>query len=299
MDSHPRPCPAVSVVMAVLNPHREYFRDAVQSIVAQSLENWELIIVEDPSSSCAQPALSRIGDGRIRHHVNSRRTSLVAQRNLALALARAPLLASFDADDLAEPTRLECQLQYLQGHPEVGLVGTQVCVIDGVGKPRGCRSFPLDHDSILKALPSTVAICQGSCMFRKPLVAQVGGYQYSEQNTVEDYDLFSRLALAGVRFANLPETLLRYRFHRDQLKATRLRNTIRGILHVKRRYWRYRMTWRDKVQMWAERSLLWLPSPLVFRLVERILYSDDMPETRPFHVDEPQAPAREGLVEAS
>jgi hypothetical protein len=206
---------------------------------------------------------------------------LAAQRNLALAQARAPLVTVFDADDISEPTRLQEELHYLRAHPEVGVVGSQVVVINGAGERIGYRSFPLDHEAILAEMSASVPICQGSATFRKKLVTEAGGYAYSEQDTVEDYDLLSRLALRGIRFANLPEALLHYRFHSEQLKATRLHATIRGVLDVKRRYWRERMTLRNHVRMWAERGLLWLPPWLVFPLLKRVLYSSEAPRTAP------------------
>lgn len=288
--------PMVSVLMAVLQPDPAYFRAAVQSILAQTFHSWELIIVEDPSPSCARDLAAEFNDSRIRYHLNPQRTSLAEQRNRGLAMARAPLVAVFDADDISEPTRLEKEVEYLRAHPEVGVVGSHVCVVNGNGERQGYRTFPLDHGSIFAALSSIVAVCHGSAVFRKALVHEVGGYGYNEQDTVEDYDLLSRLALGGVRFANLPEPLLRYRFHPAQMKATRLHATIRGVLNVKGRYWRNHMTLRNKARMWAERCLLWLPSWLVLRLLIKVLYSNEKPGITSAIVENNEACRRDGRV---
>src|SRR5947207_11341680 len=112
--------PSVSVLMPVLNPHPVYFREAVQSILAQERADLELVIVEDPGERSAAELLP--ADPRIRHVRNPERTSLVDQRNRALAEARADFVAMLDADDIAEPARLATQLAFLRDHPEVGVV---------------------------------------------------------------------------------------------------------------------------------------------------------------------------------
>jgi glycosyltransferase involved in cell wall biosynthesis len=269
--------PLVSVVMAVLNPHPVYFPQAVASILGQTLDQLELIIVEEPSPCCGRAFVESLNDPRVRYCGHPQRTSLVAQRNRALARARGEFLAVLDADDVAEPTRLQRQVDYLRAHPDVGVVGSQVRVIDGDSNPAGYRSFPLDHDTILRALRDSVAVCQGSAMFRTAVVREVGGYQFSEQDTVEDYDLFCRLAAHGVRFANLPQPLLNYRFHPGQMKATRLRATIRGILAVKHRYWNSRMPVLSRLRMCGERLVLLLPSRMAQNLLMWTHYRDRPP----------------------
>jgi len=267
--------------MAVLNPHPRFFPEAVRSIVRQTLEDWELIIVEDPSSGSGKKLLTGLEDGRIRHYINPQRTSLVEQRNRALGEARAPLMAIMDADDLAEPARLEKQVNYLEVHPEVEILGSQVCVIDAEGKPLGYRSFPGDHDAIVRAMRTVVPLSQPSTMFRRNVVVEGGGYRSGEYETAEDYELWSRLAQRGVRFANHPEALLRYRCHPGQMKATHLHRTTRGVLRVKEQYWRGEMNFWDKARMWGERGLLWLPAWVVLKLLMQAQYRDPSPRHLP------------------
>lgn len=271
--------PLVSVAMVVYRPHPVYFRQAVQSILAQTLRDFELVIVEDPSPVSSQEFLAGIDDPRIRYFRNPRRTSLVAQRNRALAEARAELVAVQDADDIAEPTRLEQQVDYLRAHPDVGILGSQVAVIDAANAVRGHRSFPLEHESIVQAMKCFLPVSQPSAVFRKSLVLEVGGYQESGAGIVgaEDYDLVCRLAQHGVRLANLPEALLRYRLHPGQLKASHLRDIIRGTVRVKRRYWRGQMDLSARIWLGCEYVLLGLPSALVHPLLIRLLYHQPEP----------------------
>jgi glycosyltransferase involved in cell wall biosynthesis len=271
------PPPLVSVVMPVLNPHPVYFPLAVQSILDQTLEQFELIIVEDPSPRNAQSYLDSLDDPRIRYYRNAERTGLIRQRNQGLFQARASLIATFDADDVAAPDRLRHQYDYFQAHPEIDVLGTQIAVIDGTGAIQGHRRFPLTHDDIMEALPRCVPLSHPSVMYRKEAVLDAGGYQHEEYPHVDDYELWSRLALGGRRFANLPEALVRYRIHAEMGKATRLREVIRGVLRVKRVYWRDRMDFRARLRAWGEMLLLGVPTWLTFHLLVQWLYRDSSP----------------------
>ncbi len=262
----------VSVLMAVRDASPVLFRKAVQSVLDQTLKEWELIIVEDPSPRCAGDVLKQFADLRIRYHRNAARTRLTAQRNLALSLATAPLVAFFDADDICTPSRLAKQSEYLAMHPDTGVVGSQVTLIDAHDETRGTYHFPLSHASIMARIIREIPVCQGSALYRKSLIEQIGAFRLTPQDTSEDYDLLSRLALHGVRFANLPEALLCYRFHDEQMKSARLHDLVRGVLHVKRTYWRDHMTLSGKMQMIAERALLWLPRYVAWTLLMRLKY---------------------------
>ena len=266
--------PLVSIAMVVFHPHPVYFREAVQSILAQTFPDFELIVLEDPSPVCGRDLLAGLDDRRIRYILNPRRTSLVAQRNRVLAEARADLVAVHDADDISEPTRLEKQVSYLRAHPEVGIVGSQVCVIDSIGAVCGYRAFPLDHHSIRQAMKRFLPVSQPSTMFWKALVMEAGGYRESGASIVgaEDYDLVCRLALRGVHFANLPEALLQYRLHPNQLKATHLRDIIRGTIRVKRCYWEGQLDLSSRIWLWGEYLLLCLPIALIRPMLIHLLY---------------------------
>lgn len=261
--------PLVSVVMAVYKPHPIYFPEAVRSVLAQTISDLELVIVEDPSPACGVEMLKGIADARVRHFVNPIRTHLVAQRNRCLAEARSDLVATLDADDISEPDRLERQLNYLGQHPDVAAVGSQLRVIVADGRTLGYRAYPLDDLGIRQAVRRFSPMAQNTVLFRKPVIQEAGGYQFSYNNTAEDYDLWSRLACRGRRMANLPYPLVRYRIHPGQMKNVFLRDTIRGVVAVKRRYWAARMTTSERAQLWAESVLPYLPSRLVLAALIR------------------------------
>jgi glycosyltransferase involved in cell wall biosynthesis len=264
--------PVVSVLMVAFNTQPRYYREAIQSILQQTLQDLELIIVEDPSPQCGLHLVQEFQDQRVRYFANPQRTSLVAQRNRALSEARAEYVAILDSDDIAEAQRLEEQVRYLQQHPEIGVVGSQIAVIDAESRLCGERQFPLTHDEIAHALLRVVPLSQSSVMFRKSAVMALGGYHDHGWTAAEDNDLWSRLALQGIRFANLPDFLVRYRLHGGQIKSQKLRITIQAHLQVKQRYWMNQMNWYAHLWMFAERLVLLLPGPLTRWLLIRSLY---------------------------
>jgi glycosyltransferase involved in cell wall biosynthesis len=263
------PSSPISVLMPVLNPHPVFFLKAVRSILDQSHAELELVIVEDPSPCAADDFLKVVSDPRIRHIRNATRTSLASQLNRGLSEARYDLVARMDADDVAHSDRLQKQLQFLCENPTVDVVGSHLNIIDAEGKRRGCRRYPVGHDAILGTMPFYSPLAHPSVLLRRSLVAQAGGYR--EVNP-EDYDLWSRLAKAGARFANFPEPLMDYRIHPESFKSAKLSATIRGTLAVKRQYWMNEMGVRGRLRMLGEQTLLWLPPKLVLRIFMWMYY---------------------------
>jgi glycosyltransferase involved in cell wall biosynthesis len=258
--------PTVSVLMPVLDPHPSYFRAAVRSVLAQTMGDLELIIVEDPSRSDGRDLLRELADPRIRHIRNTTRTSLVDQRNRALAEARGELVAMLDADDVAEPHRLATQLAFLHDHPEVSVLGSQLTIIDETGRRIGTRSYPQDHAAVVAAMARYNAIAQPSVLARKQALVAAGGYQYREFPVNEDYELWSRLAASGVRLANHPARLVQYRVHSQGTKAAMLHRMLRATIDIKRRWWRDQMDARARARFYGEHLLLGLPASWVLRL---------------------------------
>jgi glycosyltransferase involved in cell wall biosynthesis len=258
--------PIVSVVMPVLNPHPVYFRQAIESVLNQTFEDWELVIVEDPSPRQAAEILKDYPDPRIRHFVNPQRTSLVKQLNSALHEARAELIARQDADDISEPERLEKQVKFMESHPEVAVLGTWLRVIDEDGRTLGFRRYPCDHDDIVRAMRIYNPIGHPSVMFRRDVALKHGGYQYDRVLVASDYDLWCRMAKSGIKFANLPEPLVRYRIHKGSVKSVKLRDTLRGTIEIKQLHFGADMNFRARLRLVGERLLLLLPPKFVLWL---------------------------------
>ncbi len=277
--------PLVSIVMPVYNPHPVHFREAVDSIRRQTMSDWELLIVEVPSPSSAAAMLADVDDLRIRHLQRrdkgtlaesrnqgplealaplDRPVRLSGQLNQGLWEALAPLVARADADDVCEPDRLEKLLAYLQEHPEVDVLGSQLVIIDGNGKITGYRSYPLHHEAIAHDMAIYNAVAHPSVVFKKQCVLTAGGYRSFLR--AEDYELWSRLLHRQAHFANHPEALVHYRVVPQGVRRANVRNTLRSTLAIKELYWQDQMGTRGRLRMWAERVMLWLPPRLVLHL---------------------------------
>jgi glycosyltransferase involved in cell wall biosynthesis len=199
--------PAVSVVMPVYNCGR-YLAEAIHSILDQSFTDFELIVVNDGSTDDTEDVIRSIVDDRIRYMAGPNQ-GISTALNTGLAMARAPLIARMDGDDVSLPSRLQEQVTFLRSHPEVGMVGTWATVTDMHGEPVSALRHPCTHARISYSLLYDSPFVHPSVMFRRSVIDAVGTYDTSAR-TYEDLDLWSRM-MGVTRFANIPVELIRYR----------------------------------------------------------------------------------------
>ena len=200
--------PLVSIVMSVYNPPPVYFRVALESILSQTLEDWELIICDDHSCEKCNGYIKRIAraDKRItviRNRVNS---GLAVSLNKCIAHARGEYIARMDDDDISLPERLEKQVRFLQEHDNISWVGCNAGLIDKNDRWGG-RKMPEAPEA--KDFLSYCPFIHPSVMFRKSVFEKYGGYKKLRRG--EDYEFFMRLQSAGLRGYNIQEELFMYR----------------------------------------------------------------------------------------
>lgn len=258
--------PAVSIVMPVYRPEPRHFAEALDSILAQSFNDWEMVIVEDPSDRTGREVVERRNDPRIRYILSSRRTSLPRQHNRAVLEARSPLIARFDADDVCEPDRIARQAEFLGEHPDIDVVASQLTIIDDNGDILATRDYPSTHEEIVRAMHRYNPISGSNAMFRRRVVQAVGGWREDSPLPAQDYDWYSRVALQGFRFAILPDRLVRYRVHSGQIKTLQLRGTLRTSLEVRRRHWLPFMNAAERLRLLADHLALLAPQAVVLGL---------------------------------
>jgi glycosyltransferase involved in cell wall biosynthesis len=204
--------PVVTVLLAVYNGDR-YLRPAVDSILAQTFTNFELLVIDDGSTDRTLQILRTYeqADRRVRIVTRPNR-GLTNTLNEGLGLARGKYLARMDADDLCLPERFAKQVAFLDAHPDCVLLGSRVLVIDSEGMPIREMASETGHDEIDAAhLGRGWPVVHPAVMMRLDALKKIGGYR-DEFNTLEDLDLFLRLAEVG-KLANLPDVLLHYRQH--------------------------------------------------------------------------------------
>lgn len=214
--------PAISVVMSVYNGEK-YAPEAVESILAQTFRDFELIIIDDGSTDGTKALLENYAtrDPRVRL-ISRPNKGLTKTLNEGLGLARGEFIARMDADDVSLPTRFEKQVEFLWAHPDCVCVGARVLRVDPYGSPLSESDHKLTHEEIDAQLIEQGlgwAITHPAAMMRRDAVQKVGGYR-EQFKTSQDLDLWLRLAEVG-RLANLPEVLLKYRYHPESVGFTK------------------------------------------------------------------------------
>jgi len=195
---------------------------AVDSLLKQTYADFELIIVDDGSTDASSAMIRKFksADSRIQSIRNEQNLGLVASLNRGLAACRAELVARADADDVFNPNRIQTQLNFLNLHPEVGVLGSAVEFIDQHGSTvdRQLHHFPTSSRDV--NLHSLLGCClwHTTVMFRKALVDEVGQYSMEYVGGPEDYDLWARL-LDKTCIANHPAPLAKQRLHSDSITA--------------------------------------------------------------------------------
>jgi glycosyltransferase involved in cell wall biosynthesis len=222
--------PRVTVLMSVFNGQR-YLREAIDSILAQTFKDFELLIIDDASTDDSSAILNAYHDARIRVITNERNRGLTASLNSGLTLANGELIARHDADDRSRPTRLAEQVAFLDEHPAVAVVGTQAAVIDENGRRRRALDTvrPVSPAAIRFALMTISPMVHGSVMFRRSVVRdELHGYDETFP-TSQDVELWSRVA-AKHPMQNLTRTLIDFRVHATSVTSTRY--TRENVLRV-------------------------------------------------------------------
>ena len=212
--------PTVTIVMPVYNGAR-YLRASLDSILRQTFSDFECLVIDDRSTDASRDVIKSYRDPRIRLVEHDKNLGLVKTLNHGLALARGQYIARQDQDDVSHPTRLEKQVAFLDVHPDVAVLGTQVYSLD----PRGRRHYPYGCYTASSALAIRWQILfdnpfvHPSVMMRTQMVRAISGYD-ERFPECEDYDLFSRLVHA-YQGTNLKEPLVDYRYHDRSMDANR------------------------------------------------------------------------------
>ena len=218
----------VSVVMAVFDGER-YIREAIDSILGQSFRDFEFIIINDGSTDNTAGILQQYAqlDERLLVFQQENR-GLIAALNRGCGQARGKYIARLDADDVSVPDRFEKQVDFLDRHPAVAVLGGAIKLINPKGALIGEWRYPVDDRQIKEELLRTNCLCHPAIMMRKDAFDATEGYRRPFRHA-EDYDLWLRMA-ERFELANLPDILLYYRVHAGQVSPKNLSQQVFSAL---------------------------------------------------------------------
>ena len=205
--------PKVSVVLAVHNGER-YLAEAMESILDQSLRQFEFIVIDDASTDGSAAILNGYADQRIHQITNRKRLGLTRSLNLGLKQANAEYIARMDHDDISLQPRLALQSAYLDAHPDVDMCGTWAKTL-GL-EPEQTWRYPVEDGEIRSEMLFNSVLVHSSVMLRRAALEAHGLHYDPEIERAQDYELWTRAA-GQLRFANIDRVLLRYRIHAEQV----------------------------------------------------------------------------------
>ncbi len=205
-----------SVVLPVYNG-MPYLKDAVESVLRQTLDKFELIVVDDGSTDETPNYVRSIQDPRVRY-VRTAHAGLVDALNTGITMARSPWIARIDADDLALPQRLEKQWEFLQANHDQVLLGCGFDLIDEDGRWLRPTLNVVSDQAARWAMLFFNPFPHPGAVFRRDIARFCGGYR-SESPVAQDFDLWTRLAHHG-RIGNHPEILCHKRCTTQSITST-------------------------------------------------------------------------------
>ena len=202
----------VSVLMPVYNTAL-YLREAMDSMLCQTFKDFELIVLDDCSPDNAEEILNAYDDPRIVRYKGEKNAGLSNVLNVGIGMARGKYIARMDSDDISLPQRLQVQVDYLDKHPDVDLVSVGMRLF---GAKEGTWIRELNPDKVKIEALFHSPVLHASSVWRKDTFEKQGLRFRQEMVPAEDYDLWVRAMLKGLKLVNLPEVLYEYRIHDAQ-----------------------------------------------------------------------------------
>ena len=265
--------PLVSVILLVYGYNR-YLKEAVDSILNQTLKDLELIIVEDPKEDKFEneKLIKNYKDKRIKYIKNKSRLGVANSLNKGIKNSKSKYIAIQDSDDISLPYRLEKQYILIKTQKNLAVVGSNMLIIDDKGNVLGKRYYPSNEEEIKKKIILRNLIGNPTVMFKKEIICKVGGYNHIKGYCM-DYDLWLRILNNDYKIVNINEFLVKYRYHTQSFKCKKFKNnlkdTIKLQLETLRKYKNINIPLSFPLYLLAELILLILPTKLSYFLFEK------------------------------
>lgn len=221
----------ISVLMPVYNGAK-YISEAIESVLSQTFTDFELLIIDDGSTDETVEIINRYSDNRIILIQNHENRGLIYTLNKGLKLAKGKYIARMDADDICLSERFRKQVEYLEAHADIVVLGTAFSFLGTL--------FEIHHpnypEEIQVKLLDDNAFCHPSVMMRKDTILSNQIEYNSSYKHVEDYYFWTEIAMTGLKMANLDDVLLQYRQHDEQISTRKFDEQETSKLRIKNNY---------------------------------------------------------------
>lgn len=209
--------PLVSITMPAYNC-ASYVREAIQSVLGQTYQNWELLITDDGSSDLTWQMITSLHDPRISAVRHEQNAGIVATRNELLERVNGEFIAVLDSDDMwLDTDKLRNQVAFLMEHTEYAVVGTYIRHLSASGFETNGTIYHTEDTAIRNHILLTNQFAHSSVLMRTNMLKKTAGYQ---TGLAEDLDLFLQLGKIG-KFANIDEFMTGYRIHGRNISKKR------------------------------------------------------------------------------
>ena len=220
--------PKITVLMPVYNGE-PYLKEAIESILNQTFQDFEFLIINDGSTDKSLEVIRSFNDARIKIIENPQNLGLIATLNIGIKNSTGEYIARMDQDDIALPQRLEKQYKFMEEHPEIGVSGSSMQIID---EERIMKAFT-EHKQLKFISLFDSPLCHPSVIIRKSVLEEHNIFYDEKFKHCEDYELWARL-LWITELANLPEVLMLYRKHANSITSVYNENQFQNANIVRR-----------------------------------------------------------------
>lgn len=257
--------PEISVYMIVYNGQR-HVGEAVRSILEQGFRDFEFVIVDDGSTDATFDILTAFNDPRVRI-IRQPNIGRPKARNRALLECKGRYIAVIDADDMAMPTRLQRQWEFLERNPDISILFTDYVTMNGEGGVLWTETLPPADLDLRKLLYYKNPILNSSAMFRHSVYEKIGPYDES-MIYCQDYDFWVRGA-SMFRMACLSEPLAMKRLHDGMIMMNVNKLNLKCAIEVRKRAMRiFHLPWYFQLRFAHLVVLRWIPQTLVSSLLK-------------------------------
>jgi len=261
--------PMVSVAMAAYNAE-SFIEEAIQSILDQTFKNFEFIIIDDCSRDNTPRLINKYAliDKRIRSFKNKVNLGGCMSLDRAMKMARGKYIAVMDNDDWSYPDRLKKQVDFLEKHPGVGIVGGTMEIMDENGIISAKRQYHRSDSSIRKNIFRYSPFSHPLIMIRRSVLETVG-YANCKFAPADDYEMYFRIGTVS-KFANLKDIILKYRVVSNSLTQRYARKMILTSIKARNTYRKvpgYHMRLSDHIFDFFLRIFAFiLPSKIILKI---------------------------------